>query len=360
MKKILLQKITQFNTVYYIGRIDPRILCKVAKELEMSTTQEAQRPLSEKRVKEIACYVENYGILPNTLTLATNNNMLKVNKIEGIEGVDDLYYLDFPNTEEELNAYKNTIDVMDGQHRLYSFHDTIRCLADNIKYQIGFTLFITPTLQERRKIFVTCNEKQEKVSGNLLMWFRSKLDMLSEYEKIYYSLVSKLNTCHPLKGKIIMSAEKIFRGFKAKEVMEALKNAHIDDLCVANQPLSEDKKVKVISTYLSAWENVVGFSFIGSDAKTAGAAIKMAGLRYMLLLLIPMWDKAINHHKLFNTEFIESTIKELISSYGVLYKDFFLANKTWFRDRTAIADAANGSAMKIRTFGSESFNPLGE
>ena len=58
MKKIYLQKITQYGTECYIGKIDPRSLVRVAEKIEMSAVQDAQRPLNEKRVKSIANYVE--------------------------------------------------------------------------------------------------------------------------------------------------------------------------------------------------------------------------------------------------------------------------------------------------------------
>ena len=70
MKKIYLQKITQYGTECYIGKIDPRSLVRVAEKIEMSAVQDAQRPLNEKRVKSIANYVDgDKGILPNTLTI---------------------------------------------------------------------------------------------------------------------------------------------------------------------------------------------------------------------------------------------------------------------------------------------------
>ena len=89
----------------------------------MSETQDAQRPLSEKRVKEIAHYVDSEnGILPNTLTLATHDNRIRVKNTE----IDGIYYIDLPSYEEEYAQYKDALDVMDGQHRLYSFLPNIR------------------------------------------------------------------------------------------------------------------------------------------------------------------------------------------------------------------------------------------
>ena len=359
MKRLLLLKNTQYGTTSYIGTIDPRKLVKTATEVEMGAVQDAQRPLSEKRVKDIAHYVDSEkGILPNTLTIATKDNRLVVKPYPNVEG---LYYMDFPENDAEFEEYKDAADVMDGQHRLYSFLPNIRTISDNYQYEIGFTIYIKPTLNEKRQIFVSCNEKQEKVSGNLLMWFREKLHMLSENEKNYYNLISNLNSNYPLQGRIIMSAEKISRGFKADQMMDALKAAHIQDLAIGEELLTEDQKVKVICTYLSAWENVCDFKFASSTAKTAGAAIKMAGLRFMLLLLQPTWERAINLRRSFDTEFVEDTLKQMISTYGVERELFFTndEHKMWFRDRTAIIYAANIASNKIRALGTDNFNPLG-
>lgn len=359
MKKLLLLKNTQYGTTSYIGTIDPRKLVKTATEVQMGAVQDAQRPLSEKRVKDIAHYVDSdKGILPNTLTIATKDNRLAVKSYPNVDG---LYYMDFPETDAEFEEYKDAADVMDGQHRLYSFLPNIRTISDNSQYEIGFTIYIKPTLNEKRQIFVSCNEKQEKVSGNLLMWFREKLHMLSENEKNYYNLISNLNSNYPLQGRIIMSAEKISRGFKADQMMDALKSAHIQDLAIGEELLTEEQKVKVICTYLSAWENVCDFKFATSTAKTAGAAIKMAGLRFMLLLLQPTWERAINLRRNFDAGFVEDTLKQMISTYGVERELFFTndEHKMWFRDRTAIIYAANIAANKIRALGTDNFNPLG-
>ena len=359
MKRIYLQKITQYGSVSYIGKIDPRELIKVVKKVEMSVTQDAQRPLNEKRVKDIAKYVsEESGILPNTLTLATLDSKFTIKKCENEA---NLYYIDFPSEADEFDAFANTIDVMDGQHRLYSFASDIRLLSDDAEYEIGFTIYEKPTLVEKRKIFISCNEKQEKVSGNLLMWFRAQLNMLTNDEKQFYNLVSTLSKEYPLNGHIIMSAEKIKNGVKSKEVIAAIKQAGIQDLMAGGHILTDDNKVKVICTYLSAWEKVVGFSFTQSNAKTAGAAIKMAGLKYMLLLLPSFWDIAIASKTKFDSSFVENTLKKFIAVEGVERDQFFIGDdhKMCFRDRTAVDLFAKESIQKIKTMDTDDFNPLG-
>lgn len=358
MKKIYLQKIEQHGITCYIGKIDPRELVRVATKVQMSMVQDAQRPLNEKRVKDIAKYVNNpHGILPSTLTLATKDNKFSI--IESEES-NNLYYTLFPETEAEFANYSESIDVMDGQHRLYSFSRLIRSISDTEKFEIGFTLYIRPTLVERQQIFISCNEKQEKVSGNLLMWFKEKLNLLSNDEKRFFPVVSKLNNEYPLKGHIIMSAEKIKNGVKANYIMEALKQAGVQNMLTRGESLTDDDMVKVITRYLCAWEKVVGFSFVESTAKQAGPAIKGAGLKYMLLLLPTFWNRAITLQKRFESNYIEETIKEFISSCGVLHSEFFTCEQhiMCFRDRTSIDKFAKESAAKINSISSQDFDPL--
>ena len=359
MKRIYLQKIVQYNSVCYIGKIDPRELIRVVKKVEMSATQDAQRPLNEKRVKDIANYVsQENGILPNTLTLATLDSRFTIAECADKKNI---YYMEFPSEQDEYAKFVDAIDVMDGQHRLYSFMADIRSIADDSPYEIGFTIYEKPTLSEKRKIFISCNEKQEKVSGNLLMWFRAQLNMLTTDEKAFYSLVSLLSQEYPLKGHIIMSAEKITNGVKSKEVIAAIKQAGIQDLMIGSAYLTEDQKVKIITTYLSSWEKVVEFSFTSSTAKTAGAAIKMAGLKYMLLLLPSFWDRAIATKRIFDAAFVEETLKKFIALTGVERDQFFVGeeHKMRFRDRTAVDLFAKQSIQMIKNMGTEDFNPLG-
>ncbi len=357
MKTVRLQKITQYERTCYIGKMDPRDLIRVANDIGMGDLQDAQRPLSKKKVTDISKYVaENQGLLPNTITIATTDNRLSV---QADPKCKDSYCMNFPETDEEYANFANAIEVMDGQHRLYSFREDLRKIKDYTPYEIGFVMYIMPTLTERRTIFVTCNEKQDKVDSNLLMWFRNELHLLSNEDKAYQSLVTQLNCTYPLANRIIMSAEKIKKGFKAQQVIDVLKKAHVNDLTMSGSPLNENEKVKVISRYLCAWEEVCGFEFSKPDTKN-GAAVKIAGLRFMMLLLKPFWDRCIQNHTKFDKEYIKSTIMQLISSYGVEYDQFFTTEEhvLWFRDRTAITAAANRAEDKIKHFGSESFNPL--
>lgn len=357
MKRIYLQKIEQYNSISYVGKIDPRDLIKVATKIEIGETQDAQRPLSAKRIKEIAKYVgDEKGILPNTLTISTKDSRFKINH----EPSTDFFYIEFPNESAEFTDYTDAIDILDGQHRLYSFMDDLRKINDNDKYEIGFTMYICPTLFERRRIFISCNEKQEKVSGNLLMWFREKLNMLSSEEKKLYNIVTKLNQEYPLRGRIILSAEKVANGIKSKEIMNIIKQAKICNISINDDILSEDQIVKLICTYLRAWESVVDFKFSSPIIKKDGPAVKQAGIRYMLLILPTVWDRALTMHEKFTVEFVQQTLIQFMTTQGVVRNEFFTCdeNKFKFRDRSVIEQFANESIQKIKTMNAGDFNPL--
>lgn len=358
MKKVVLQKMIQHGNECYIGKIDPRKLVAIATKIEMGEIQDAQRPLNEKRVKEIAKYVsDENGILPSTLTIASKDDRIKIIKDNEI---DDLYYFMMPETEAEMAKFLNCVDVMDGQHRLYSFLPDKRIISDTERYEIGFTIYDKPSLVQKRQIFISCNEKQEKVSSNLLLWFKQQLNMLTDDEKRYYTLVSTLNNEEPLKGHIIMSAEKIKNGVKAKEVSQDLKTAKIITLSSNGTPLTDDKLIKVIKTYLFAWQNVCGFDFTTSSTKEAGVAVKMAGLKYMIYILPAVWDYSIASHEKFNQEFVEKTLKRMISAWNVEYEKFFVDKELnkFFRDRTMIIEFSNKSTDIIKKLGAEDFDPL--
>lgn len=358
MKNIYLQRIKQQGVVCYIGKIDPRALVRVAENVEMGEVQDAQRPLDKKRVKSIAKYVgEDYGIIPSTLTIATKDDRLK---IKPCDELDELFFMEFPETESEYVSFKEAVRVMDGQHRLYSFLDDHCLLKSDAEFEIGFTLYVCPSLVDRRKIFVSCNEKQEKVSNNLLMWLRDKLGLLTSDEQKYYGLVAKLSDEFPLKGHIIMSAEKYTNGVKASEVVKALDQAKIENLAINGERLSEDQLVTVITTYLSAWQSVIGFNFSTSKGSEAGPAVKMSGLKYMLLMLPLFWERANNKEKAFNTEFVEDTLKKFLSFYPVEKEAFFTNedHRKYFTEKTNTVRFYEESKVIFSKLNGTGFNPL--
>ena len=355
MKRIYLQKIIQHNQECYIGKIDPRELVRVAFHVEIGETQDAQRPLNGKRIKDIAKYVSGEkGILPNTLTLAVENNAFPIND----EG-NGLYSIQFPETDDEFLRFEDTIFVMDGQHRLYSFLPDMRSISDNEKFEIGFTLYDKPTLTDKQNIFMVCNEKQEKVSGNLLMWFKNQLKMLPEEDVELYNLVSQLNSNFPLKGRIIMGAEKVKNGLKAKEIMKDISKSKIRKLRRKQTRITDEELVKALVEYLSGWQSAVGFSFREPN-KASGAATKISGLRFMLFTLPGFWDRAVNKQLHFKQSFVEDTIRHLATQLGILTNEFFTHEniKRNFMERSLTESFAEECCNIVKNI-SDDFDPLG-
>ena len=142
-----------------------------------------------------------------------------------------------PETEPELKAYENTIDISDGQHRVFAFSDMYRShdLKDSDVYEVPVSFFITPQLKTRQNLFYTTNAKQKPVPANLLLWLRDQLKLLTKPEEKYLPLVRLLNSenVSPLKGRIIISAEKISKGYKAKELVKIFNKAKIAETGVA-------------------------------------------------------------------------------------------------------------------------------
>lgn len=374
MKKIFVQKVEQDGTEFYTGIADPRDLIRLVDDIEVGKEQDAQRPISERKVKEIADYIVDkrpFGMLPTSVTLGTKvRDKIVVQKIrEEIPGMTGLesYYIELPESDVEFNDFKGTIDIMDGQHRLFSFKDDYRRLEDNRKYQLVFSLFIYPTIDEKRQIFMTTNEKQDKVSSNLLMWFRDKLNMLKGPEKEYRTIVQMLNdeARSPLKGRIIMGAETVRRGYKAQQLIKIFDKADLRSLAAHGEKLTDAQLFTVICTYLIGWETYYQVSY-SNPQKNEGPITKISGLRYIFLLLPKYWNFSIKSRQKFNNDLVTSVIGQLTEAVDIgLNKSVFEddASLLAFRSEGATVKLAeeHGKALELqlqRVNEENEFNPL--
>ncbi len=360
MEKVYLQKVIQHSTECYVGKVDPRKLIKIAKVVEAGETQDAQRPLKLSKVKDIAKFVEdNSGILPTSITIASKGDKIKVKKCDELSSI---YYFELPTEDNEIADFKECIEIMDGQHRLYSFdYDKQICLLNKTEpYELPFTLYINPSLDDRKRVFISCNEKQDKVDSNLLIFMKYQLGMIKKDEMENHELVEKLSKDDPLKGHIIMSAEKIKNGVKSKEIIDAIEKSGINKLEIKGNCLSVDDKFKMIRTYLLAWEHLVGFDFSTSTKKNAGTAVTSAGLKYMIMLLPSVFEKSLSQQQRFDEDFVKKILRQFMSSIGVLPEEFFTCekHKYKFRDRSVTGEFAQESITKIKTLDTGDFNPL--
>lgn len=364
MKDLYLLEVKQHNMKRYIGTTDAKDLVRLATTVELQATQEAQRPINPKRLSDIADFVSANGTLSTSIVIGTKDDRIEVQPAN-IANISNLFKMRFPETDAEFADFKDSFDIMDGQHRLFSFMKDYSKLTDDDVFEITFEMYIKPTMREKRLIFKNTNEKQEKVASNLLMWFREKLNMLNEKEQTYHTVVSLLNSesCSPLKGRIIMGAERITGGFKAEQIITILDKANIKN--IANLPLSDDKMLTLISEYLTGWENAIGSKIVDRD-KDVGAFSKIAGLRFMIIMLPTFFDQAINDRSTFNQAYITAKINNLFASFGILPSDLFDKNSDYFKSlgnnpftaETPIAILAKEWSNRLKALTSDSFDPL--
>lgn len=364
MKDVYLLEVRQHNVKRYLGTAKARDLVRLATTVELQATQEAQRPINPKRLSEIADFVFGDGTLSTSIVIGTKDDRIAVRPAD-IGEIPNLFKMSFPETEAEFDAFKDAFDIMDGQHRLFSFLKDYCKLADDIVFEITFEMYIKPTMREKRLIFKNTNEKQEKVASNLLMWFREKLNLLTSKEQVYHSVVSLLNleSRSPLKGRIIMGAEKITGGFKAEQIITVLDKADIKN--IAGVPLSNDKMLTLLSEYLSGWENAVGSKIVDRD-KDLGAFSKMAGFRFMMSMLPAFYEQAISERASFNQAYITAKISELFASDGMYPRDLFMEKSDYrtnlgvnpFAAETPITILAKEWSNKLKSLSSGAFDPL--
>lgn len=367
MKEIYLLEVRQHSMKRYIGVAKASELVRLATKAELQTTQDAQRPINPKRLSEIADFVSADGTLSTSIVIGTRGNQIKVQSAN-IKGIPNLFQMSFPETEAEFADFRDSFDIMDGQHRLFSFLKDYSKLSDDEVFDITFEMYINPTMRERRLIFKNTNEKQEKVASNLLMWFREKLNMLNEKEQTYHAVVALLNSENrsPLKGRIIMGAEKITGGFKAEQIITLLDKTDIKNIStsITNEPLANEKMLKLISEYLAGWEIAIGSKIVDRD-KDVSAFSKMAGLRFMITMLPAFFEQAKKDMSSFNQQYIAKKINELFASQGILPRDLFDKNSQYFKGlgnpfaaETSITILAKDWINKLKAMSSGSFDPL--
>ncbi|MBR2603912.1 MAG: DGQHR domain-containing protein [Bacilli bacterium] len=365
MKKIYLLEVKQNKETSYLGSASARDLVKMATKAEFDEVQDAQRPVNPKRLDSIAEFVSNGGTLSTSIVIGTcDDNRLYPKKVEDSE-IDNLYYTEFPETKEEFEKYKNCFDIMDGQHRLFSFLEEKIKIDDSVDYDLAFNMYVTPSLRTRRLIFKNTNEEQKQVESNLLLWFRKQLNMLSDKEKTYHEVVELLNTenSSPLKGRIIMGGEKIVGGFKAEQIINILAKSKIKFL--GGNELSDEITFKLLSEYLCGWEDAVGIKITDRDKNYAPFS-KIAGFRFMILMLPTLYDKAVSERELFNRKYVSSTIKRVTGTECYIPSDLFNPDGNYikslglnpFGGETPTTVLAEDWCNKIKNESLDDFNPF--
>ena len=161
-------KVKQPIGEFYIASIDSDALCKIAwadirrieqeEEREVTKYLGIQRPLSDKRVKEIKEYVKSVdACFPTSVILAIEKECVAYND---------------KNKEMELFPIEETTKkipiteiakILDGQHRLAGLKDYV-----GEPFEINVSIFVDIDLATQANIFATVNLAQTKVNKSLV------------------------------------------------------------------------------------------------------------------------------------------------------------------------------------------------
>ena len=358
MKKYYINKVEQNGKEFFVLVADPRIIVRMILNVKAGQEQASQRPWNEGRVREIAKYVagkfkeddnkKSVGLIPNAPILNIKNTV-------AVEKDSAGYYIELPETELEFKQFSDTIEVIDGQHRIRAFMPEYIDVdfSENKKYDMVFTLFDKMPEKEKREIFMITNEKQVKVPSNLLRLFKRELDLLKG-DEVVYDLVVELNKedFSPLKSRIMIGAQKITKGYQESQVSKILNKS--DTYKVLNaRNIDQTTMAKIISNYLCAWEKSydVKFNDPGKDTIT-----KISGLRYIFFLFPACLEILANRKKPANPDEFKKIVDLLPDATEI--DDVFTDDATApsFRGEGATIQLAKDHTMKLKAFEQQNQN----
>lgn len=354
MKKVYLTKVNQKNKEFYAMVEDPRLIVELLPDIKAGESQEAQRPWGVKKVKEISSYVAGkvkmsegfraLGIIPNNPILAIKSP-LEVKKesakieVDGITKEEIRYYLLIPENEEEREQYKGCIEAMDGQHRLISFSKEHRdpLFNDNMNYTMVFSVFENLSMNERKEIFMITNEKQDKVSTNLIRLLKKALGLLGNEEKTF-NIINSLNKepYSALHNRIMFGSEKITKGYKENQMSKIVEKSNTLDILEKYGRNDIETMTRMVSNYLKAWEDIYKVSFQNPEKDTI---TKISGIRYILHLFPEIMELIVKHQK--NAS--QDNFKELILKLPIVTK----VENVFEDEATTLAFRGEGATIKL-------------
>ncbi|NYZ79477.1 DGQHR domain-containing protein [Candidatus Micrarchaeota archaeon] len=178
-------RVKQGKEKMYIFAMRATDLLKIAKvdRDEENTPLGYQRYLKPKRLKEIGSFLDKpKAILANNIIV---NFTKRVNFTTTKKGVFEQGYLEIPLVEQ-------SVEVIDGQHRLYGFKECKKQKTPD-KFKIIITGF--EELESTRKIslFTEINDNQKRVPATLRNWLLFRLQKIDDTKGRTAVVVHRLN-----------------------------------------------------------------------------------------------------------------------------------------------------------------------
>jgi DGQHR domain-containing protein len=161
-------KVQQPIGEFFVGVLDSKRLCdithfdvrRILREREFETYLGIQRPLNEKRVKEIQQYVQTIdACFPTAVVLSVSANCAKY---DGEKRILTLSSYEDPEDTARSILYREIAKVIDGQHRIEGLKD-----YSGPGFDVNVSIFIDIDVAEEAYIFSTVNLAQTKVNRSL-------------------------------------------------------------------------------------------------------------------------------------------------------------------------------------------------
>jgi DGQHR domain-containing protein len=166
--KIPVLQVQQPIGQFFVGVLDSKRLCEIThfdvrrilREREFETYLGIQRPLNEKRVKEIEQYVQTVdACFPTAVILSVNANCAEYEEKSRLLTLSN--YEDSEDPERSV-LYRQIAKVLDGQHRIEGLKN-----YNGPHFDVNVSIFVEIDVAEEAYIFSTVNLAQTKVNKSL-------------------------------------------------------------------------------------------------------------------------------------------------------------------------------------------------
>src|SRR3989339_1602283 len=312
--KIEVLKYNQKNKDIYVFLADPNYIKQLVKISDISLNDKFfQRPYDECRVNEIKNYVLGKdklykkgkdifakGYIPNSIVLNLSSKYK-------VDNQDNKIFIDFPDNKN-VKSYFESIEVIDGQHRLLAFDDDCKNKLKEENYKMCFVAFINLTVDEKKEIFMVLNERQKTVDKNILLRHKKLLNLLLDEEETRYDVITRLNSeaDSPFYDKIIMAGEKKTYGLKAIQIDNVLDSSKSLEKLINSKGQISEKSYKVFKNYYSSWKE----TFPSAWFKSNNTLTKMAGFRF-ISYLFPFIYEILKSDKDFQIKAFSAIISKI-------------------------------------------------
>lgn len=196
---------------FYSFAIEPERLLKVAYVLHRNNANVQwmptyQRIIKKARLKRVTSFVDEGGFFPNSLLVNIDNGKGKL-KFEPTATQTSSSRMGVLHLPQKYRS----VYIIDGQHRLYGFVDSIRASTE----LIPVIAFVDLPGEKQLELFMQINENQQAVPKNLRLTLKADLEWDSPDKKLaaqalklkVAQLLGELKSS-PLRGRIILGEEK--------------------------------------------------------------------------------------------------------------------------------------------------------